>query len=777
MRNLNILHMVRLLKSPLYQRFMIAALVLLLAPLAIAEAKVPVFKEDFEARTNAVLESGGRLVPSSDGVGWSSPVGGDTGKTGTKNYLAYDISVLNPDQGTISFNLMRDNQETYESLFSVVDEEFNDAFDVLMVWDRDNPRLKIGTRNAEDVAWKTAGNYSTWIDIPRISRGDWTNFTFTWGPNTGDNAIYVNGQRLDLGLDNPSTIPEMIRRSAYLVFGGLLEGSGSDDAYSMLSSTIDDIQIFDVIYNPFTPTIKSLAHDAFSVAGYSGKLVAGDSLTVVLRSEAGGTATFDLVQPASVSKGITTMEKTRVAGHPMSEDPDSPGTYRGTHVFKYGEDIEEGQIVGHFINSLGLEADAVAASESVTVDTGVYMNVRSSNDLIPADRSARAGLTVAAADANGKSISDHEIKLTLSTTDEYTGTVGGGSFEDLVGGSIDVDWGGVTDSFGEVTAQYRSGFAAKSILVSAKDMVSGDVGVGWVRSFIDGTVDIVVTEPKARALSVAGSMDVSLSRQWLTADGQGRSRITVVVKDASGKAISGHSMSFTLLGSNGEIRVIQGKTDSRGRALADYIAGTVMGQVQVEARDLTSGLVTVVAIELRPDAPAEIELAADPGEVATGGQSTVRAKVTDANGNANHNVDVLYNIMAGGGVLGSPSVPTDKKGVASVQFTAGDTAGLVTLRGTVISRAPTAEEISAAQGAVFLYGLDEDPGRLELVEWLVKAGDEVVEGQDLVTLEDRAGTVYTVRASRDGIVSTFTAEEKDRVQYGDTLGYVIEIAE
>ncbi|MDF1536928.1 MAG: dihydrolipoamide succinyltransferase, partial [bacterium] len=64
-----------------------------------------------------------------------------------------------------------------------------------------------------------------------------------------------------------------------------------------------------------------------------------------------------------------------------------------------------------------------------------------------------------------------------------------------------------------------------------------------------------------------------------------------------------------------------------------------------------------------------------------------------------------------------------------------------------------------------------------VAEWLVKPGDEVVEGQPLVTLEDRAGTIYTVVAPRDGIVSTFMAEERDRVYYGDTLGYVLEVAE
>ncbi|MDT8365928.1 MAG: Ig-like domain-containing protein, partial [bacterium] len=602
------------------------------------------------------------------------------------------------------------------------------------------------------------GLLSTRLIIPYIGMGETVHFLFTWGPTPTENSIFLNGKRLNAEIKGVSTIPNMVGRSAFLVFGSTL--SGPDQAWNMMTSIIRDVKVYNDVVDPRRPTIEAVGHNAFDVVGYSGKLVSGDALKFWLRAEPGGVASFD------IGGSLT--------GIPMVEDADAPGSYTGTFTVPPGLFLQETQVVGRFSNRFGYAAEPLPSARKVTIDSRTLITVQPSNDLIPADRSSRAGLTVKAINANGKAVPNHGLKLTLSTTDEYTGTVGGGSFEDQVGGTIDVDWGGVTDSFGEVTAQYISGFAAKTILVSAKDMVSGDVGVGWVRSFINGTVDIVVTEPKVSALSVTGSMDVSLSRDWLTADGRSRSRITAVVKDASGKPLSGHHVRFTLLGDNGSIREVQGKTDSRGRAYADYIAGTLMGQVQVEVRDLTSGMVAIVPIELRPDAPAVIELAADPGEVVTGGQSTVMAKVTDTNKNPNRNVDVLYDISVGEGTVSSPSVATDEKGNASVTFTAGDKPGLVTVRGTVISREPTAEELSAAEGAIFLYGLEDDPGRLEVIEWLVKAGDEVVEGQDLVVLEDRSDNSYTVVAPRDGTVSTFVAEERDRVEYGDTLGYIIE---
>jgi len=716
---------------------------------------------------------GGRIVKVGGSTGWMTTVLGEK-HSGVEEFIALDRSVIHLPEGSIAFTVTRDNTwdhpSAMDTVLSLDDADGNSYLAIVIGWEND----RFGTHLRFDAPKSLAGT-GLWNNIVPLGKsyrkGDTVNVVITWGQTADKNRIYADGVKLPL--DNPVTIArtfqELFGPQLAQVLVGMQHFTGWPGiVFNPLNDTVlkrlafyeyaMDVQEARAIATP--SVINSLSHDAFKVAGYSGNLVTGDSLTVTLNAEPGGEATFDVGA---------------IKGHSMSEV--SPGIYEGVHIINPGEDAEDEAVIGNFTSSYGLPSTAVAAPRWVTIDTRVYLNVKASNELVPADRSARSGLTVEATNANGKAVQGHELMLTLSTTDEYTGTVGGGTFEDLVGGIIDVDWGGVTDSFGEVTAQYISGFAAKTIMVSAKDMTSGDVGVGFVRSFIDGTVDIVITKPTARALSVAGSLDVSLSRDWLTADGRSRSRITAVVEDASGNPTSGHSVSFTLLGENGEVRVVQGKTDSRGRATADYIAGTVMGQVQVEVRDLTSGMVALVPIELRPDAPAEIALVADSSEVLTGGQNTLTATVTDANGNPNSSVDVIYNISVGNGELSSSSVATDEEGNASVVFTAGDSPGLVTVHGTVISREPTVEEISAAEGAVFLFGLDEDPGRLDVVQWLVEPGDEVVEGQSIVVLEDRADITYTVVAPREGTVATFVAEERDRVEYGDTLGYILPLAE
>jgi hypothetical protein len=703
------------------------------------------------------------------------------------------------DEGTVEFWLKNDrpgglSQGSPGIHFNTVLEWGGDDFILpfYILWQSDE-------RGKEDqsafLLWghkymKTKNPFGYYNHLGRkVSRGEWIHVAVTWGDNPSDNNIIINNVPLilDVPMADRINFGQHIKGANELKVGadstwtGKYPG-GTDVLYN---SVIDDLKIHDEVVTTFDlsriqPEIRAVSHDAFAVAGYSGKLVAGDTFTVTLKAETGGTATFDLVQPASTSKGVMTPEKVRVAGHAMTEDPDNPGTYIGVHTVLYGEDVENAQVVGHFTKTLGLESDPLPAGRLVTIDSKIYMEINPSNDLIPADEEARSGITIVATDANGKAVKSHPLKLTMSTTDEYTGIVGGGTFEDLVGGQIEVDWRGVTDSFGEVTAQYISGFAAKTIMVSAKDMETGDVGVGYVRSYIEAMVDVLVKRPAARALAVAGSMEVSLSRDWLTADGRSRSRITAVVKDLDGNPLEGDQIAFTLIGDNGQIRVIQSRTDSRGRATADYIAGIVIGQVQIEVRDMTSGLVALASIELRSDAPAEISLTAEPAEIFVGDTkgSLITAKVTDANGNPNSNTDVLYEVITGGGRMSADSAVTDdKEGVAEVSFLPGDEPGVSTIKATVMSRPATTDEIAAAEGAVFLYGLDEEPVRLTVEEWLVEPEDEVVEGQDMVILKDRSGTLYTVLAPREGIVSVFTAEERDRVEYGQTLGYVLPLEE
>ena len=81
-------------------------------------------------------------------------------------------------------------------------------------------------------------------------------------------------------------------------------------------------------------------------------------------------------------------------------------------------------------------------------------------------------------DANGNPVAGHKIKFLLATTSQYTGVVGGGAFAEQVGGAIKERRSGETDLFGKVTATYVAGFAAKTAVIVARDMVSNNTGAG-----------------------------------------------------------------------------------------------------------------------------------------------------------------------------------------------------------------------------------------------------------------------------------------------------------
>ncbi|HDL52719.1 MAG TPA: hypothetical protein ENH32_01945 [Proteobacteria bacterium] len=752
-------------------------------------------------------------APGRDGPGWTQNY--TDWKVRQPVFLDYPVSFEGVRRGVISFDLQRKPVGIPElrSVFALKDSSGENLFLFQVAWSPlFNPKRPMVHLKGSSFYELGLGLWSPWILLDsEVQAGQWIHVDLIWddtvrrydlfvdgrpqdtvlkffnhivGKIQPDPRLGINREKAKFGLPPRFTVhpfSDILSRAVKVRLGINTVPNDPGFGTSPLANAV--IDNFTIRVNDVT-AIDSITHDAFAVAGMSGYLVAGDTVTVVEKADPGGKASFDIVRPASTSGGKTNPEKVIVSDIAMTESVGNPGTYVGAYTVKPGDHVEDGRVVGHFVDNLGFDTTPLTAVKPISIDGTVHLAVNPSNDLIPADESSRSGLTIVASDANGKHVRDHSLKLTMSTTDEYTGTVGGGTFEDNVGGKMEVDWRGVTDSFGEVTAQYVSGFAAKTILVSAKDMTTGDVGVGYIRAYIDGTVDIVVKRPFAVAQAISGSMEVSASRSWLTADGRSRSRITAVVKDASGHPVEGDNVSFNLMGDNdgirrGSIRVVRSRTDSRGRATADYIAGTVMGQVQIEVRDMTSGLVSMIAIELRPDAPAEISLTADPGEVYIGGKgSAVTAKVTDVNGNPNADTDVLFEVIRGEGSVSAPADVTDgKNGVASVTFLPGKSPGVSTIKGTVISRPATDKEIAVAKGAVFLYGLAEDPGRLEVTEWFAKPGDEVAEGQDLVTLEDRHGETYTVKAPRDGVLATFVAEERDRVEYGQTLGYILPAAE
>ncbi len=201
-------------------------------------------------------------------------------------------------------------------------------------------------------------------------------------------------------------------------------------------------------------------------------------------------------------------------------------------------------------------------------------------------------------------------------------------------------------------------------------------------------------------------------------------------------------MSFALAGDNGRLKILDATTDSRGVAETEYRAGSLIGTVMVTAASSDYGVTAAVQITLMSGAPAKIDLVASAVSLPADGESTatLAMRVTDIHDNPNSEVPVTLAILAGIGALSTGELLTDRNGEGSAIYTAGNRAGTTVIEARHTSRAPTADELRRIYGTVFVPRLVErqERERLKVAEWLVEAGDEVLKGQPLVTLETRA---------------------------------------
>jgi hypothetical protein len=519
----------------------------------------------------------------------------------------------------------------------------------------------------------------------------------------------------------------------------------------------------DVLNDVTPPVISKASHDGFTVAGFSGKLVAGDVLTVTLEGEPQGYASFEI--PG-------------VAGFvPMAESATRPGTYTGTYTVGWSDEGRDLPLLVTLADEAGNEATATAG-RPVSFDTRVRLLVSARDSLLPADRKATTRLVAKATNANGDDVSGHELALTLSTTEEYTGVVGGGRLEDREARKDDVDnvevrWGGVTDNFGEVAATYTAGFAAKTALLLAKNLTTGDVGAGWLNTYVASTVALEILPRAARGTPDRAILRLTADPGWLTADGRSTSRVKAVLTDLAGNPLVGQRVTFALGSDNGRLRVLRsGLTDEQGLAEAEYRAGTLAGFVTLTAASREHGVTAAVQLELRADAPAKIELVASAQKLISGDKATLSVTVTDIHDNPNIGVPVTFALLQGSGSLAAPSLSTDRNGQGAVAFTAG-APGIAVIEARHTSRAPNEEELRRVYGTVFVPRLAprQERDRVRIVEWLVKPREEVAKGQPLVTLEGGTGT-WTLASPEKGVFVRQIKHRRDRVELGDTLGYV-----
>jgi biotin carboxyl carrier protein len=547
-------------------------------------------------------------------------------------------------------------------------------------------------------------------------------------------------------------------RGLYRVVGKLADDFGRSAFGGSELTVVSIADLGDVT----APAIASVENDAFSVAGFSGKLVAGDILTVTMSGESQGFASFKI-------DGVT---------EPVKMPEVQPGLYRGSYTIGFDDD-GLGVVTTASLSDFAGNTAVLAGTQKFDIDTRVRMVVTASDPLLPADKASKTKVLVKAEDANGEPVAGHDLALTLSTTSEYTGVVGGGKIEDKFAAKDDVDdleirWGGVTDSFGEISANYTAGFAAKTALLLAKDLTTGDVGAGWLNTYVASTVSIQLIPRLARP-GAQPAIKLSITPGWLTADGRSKARVKAWLGDGSGIPMVGERVTFSVAGANGTIRLLSGVTDNTGMAEAEYRAGTIAGFVTITAEAPDYAISRSGQIELRSDAPAKIALISSVLVLPADGTSTsdIIATVADINDNPNKKTPVLFSLLEGSGSVNPSEILTGDNGVAKATYTAGRTAGLAIVEARHTSRAPTEGELRRVYGTVFVPKLydGQERDRIKVDEWLVDVGDEVVKGQPLARLAGDKGE-FILTAPEKGVFERIVKHKRDRVELGDTVGYV-----
>ncbi len=546
------------------------------------------------------------------------------------------------------------------------------------------------------------------------------------------------------------------------------------------------------------PQIKDFEHNGSRVVGLSGKLVTGDNLRVSLFGEPGAIAYFTLGQDGQKVIMEESLINKEYQGESLKE-------YHSTYTIQLGDDGEEIDIYGYLTDQAGNTTD-IKSDESVTIDTHPIITVSTEKKELLANNESNTEVLVQVEDVNGQPICGHHVALTMTTTNEYTDVIGGGDFGDMekIDGKFAIDYDSLTDDRGQIEATYTSGFAAKTAIILAKDLDTGYIGVGYLSTYIENSVDLKLEPVEVKTLKKAYfgpgdavSMIIKVKPQKITADGRSWARISVQLLDMNGNPVTKqYKVTFSPTNDEGELSPRSIFTDHKGEGHTIYTAGKSIGTVWIKAVASREGAPQVTkeaSITLMSDAPAKIVLAAEPERLKANGtdSSHISFEVTDINDNPNPEATVQLRLVndkgdpSNNGVLSDTTLYTDRSGETECIYTAGRKVGTVSVVAKVSSRIPTEEELLRAQGTLFVpmwseeesnsFGVfwadeitDEEIGIIQ--EWLKDEGDEIEQGESVARIATEDHGDILVKAPFDGELLDIRIMAGEEVRIGQTIG-------
>ncbi len=397
-------------------------------------------------------------------------------------------------------------------------------------------------------------------------------------------------------------------------------------------------------------------------------------------------------------------------------ETDDPGTYESEYTVLPTERIIQGYVFASLRDEFGQYSLPFRSSHTITMDTESRIEVRPLPPELKADSLSRGRVLALLKNARGRGIADRQVGVTLFASSEYTGLVGLGKLNQADIGYVVNPLFGIndptasgesyvftTDGFGQISMEYQTGFAAKTIIFRAEDQITGDVGFGYLTSYLETQAQVEqylpIEQAKARmrARGQEYYLSLSASPQWLTADGVGRSQIKAELIDRTGTPVKGHRITFIVSMGDGYLQPREAYTDAGGKAEVKYVAGRSIGTVEITATDVTATppLGAKTHIILKSDAPAVLEVSVKPERIPADGKSTctLTIKVTDINKNPCRGVAPSVRVISGGGKILKIDEITDFSGQARAVYQAGKEPGTAKFNVRVTSKIPTSKEL------------------------------------------------------------------------------------
>lgn len=144
------------------------------------------------------------------------------------------------------------------------------------------------------------------------------------------------------------------------------------------------------------------------------------------------------------------------------------------------------------------------------------------------------------------------------------------------------------------------------------------------------------------------------------------------------------------------------------------------------------------------------------------------------NDNPNKDAAITLSVIAGTGTVENAKIVTNGDGLATGNYVAGKTPGMAVVEARYTSRPPSEIELRRVLGSIYLAdrGVTENfRKRATLLEWFVEPGDKVVKNQPLARV-GIPNEEMVLTATNPGIFVRAVRHRRERVEVGDTIGYV-----